>query len=61
MSACLNCSKTEQEYPLLKIVFQGREIYICPQCLPILIHKPHQLAGKIPDFTPPSNPQPHEH
>lgn len=61
MPVCLNCSKTEQEYPLLKLSYQGRELYICPQCLPILIHKPYQLKDKIPDFTPPPNPQPHEH
>lgn len=48
MTACLNCGKTEQEKPLLTIKFQGNEIYICPQCLPVLIHKPASLAGKLP-------------
>ena len=37
MTACLNCNATEQEKPLLTIKFQGNEIYICPQCLPVLI------------------------
>lgn len=55
MPACLNCNKTEQEYPLLKLTYQGKELYICPQCLPILIHKPYELAGKIPGFAPTSN------
>jgi hypothetical protein len=58
MPACLNCGKPEQEYPLLKLTYQGRELHICPQCLPILIHKPYQLEDKIPDFTPPSTSQP---
>ncbi len=52
---CLNCSRTENETPLIQIVFQGNELHICPQCLPNLIHKPHLLAEKIPNFNPPSN------
>ena len=61
MRSCLNCNRTEQEHPLLKLAYQGGELYLCPQCLPILIHKPHQLADKIPGFTPPDPPQPGDH
>jgi hypothetical protein len=34
--------------------------FICPQCLPVLIHKPQNLAGKLEgaDKFPPVN---HEH
>jgi hypothetical protein len=49
MTACLNCKATEQEKPLLTIKYQSNEIYICPQCLPVLIHKPVNLADKLPD------------
>lgn len=45
---CLNCGLSEQEKPLITIKFQGNEIYICPQCLPVLIHKPANLAEKLP-------------
>jgi hypothetical protein len=55
MASCLNCNCTEREYPLLKLTFDGKELFICPQCLPILIHKPYNLAEKIPDFAPPSS------
>jgi len=48
MTVCLNCNASESEKPLLTIKFQGDEIYICPQCLPILIHKPATLANKLP-------------
>jgi hypothetical protein len=51
-STCLNCSSSEQERPLITIKFQGQEYYVCPQCLPILIHKPDQLADKLPGFQP---------
>lgn len=44
---CLNCEKTEQEKPLLAMKYQGQEFFICPQCLPVLIHKPANLAGKL--------------
>lgn len=48
MTTCLNCNVSENEKPLLEMKFDGNEIHICPQCLPILIHKPANLAGKLP-------------
>jgi hypothetical protein len=54
---CLNCGKSEQEKTLLTMQYQGKQIYICPQCLPILIHKPANLADKLPGaekFGPPA-------
>ena len=44
---CLNCSRTEMEIPLLELRFSGSRAWICSQCLPLLIHKPQQLAGKL--------------
>jgi hypothetical protein len=54
MHACFNCKRPETETPLLSLTFNQEPYYICAQCLPILIHKQHQLAGKLPGFTPPS-------
>ena len=57
-STCLNCGSSEMERPLLTIKFQEKDFHICPQCLPILIHKPNQLVDKLPGFQPtdyPSN------
>jgi hypothetical protein len=48
MPACIQCKKTEQEIPLLLLQYQGGQVYICPQCLPVLIHKPANLADKLP-------------
>ncbi len=48
MKTCLNCQKSEQEIPLMTLQYQGKEIYICSQCFPNLIHSPAKLAGKIP-------------
>ena len=48
MHICLNCEKNEHETPLLRIFYKDAEVYICPQCLPILIHKPEKLSKKLP-------------
>jgi hypothetical protein len=45
---CLNCGESEQVVPLVTLQFRGARIWMCPQCLPILIHSPQKLAGKLP-------------
>jgi hypothetical protein len=48
MPTCLNCNRTENDAPLIVLTLRGETLYICPQCLPALIHKPHTLVGKLP-------------
>ncbi|HJW89974.1 MAG TPA: hypothetical protein VJ436_04985 [Anaerolineales bacterium] len=45
---CLYCEQTSDQVPLLPLTYRGKQIWICPQHLPILIHKPAQLSGKLP-------------
>lgn len=45
---CINCGRTDEKAPLLNLTFNGEEKYICAQCLPIIIHKIHLLADKLP-------------
>lgn len=54
--ACLNCSRTDDKVPLLNLTFKEESQYICAQCFPILIHKIHLLADKLPgvEIPPPS-------
>jgi recombinational DNA repair protein (RecF pathway) len=52
MAACIHCEKTDQQVPLLQMVYQGKEVFICPQCLPLLIHKPEKLEEKLPGMQP---------
>lgn len=47
-SVCVNCGRTSQQIPVLRLEFQAQTLHICPQCLPTLIHKPHLLIGKMP-------------
>jgi len=49
MNTCLNCQKSEHEIPLVTLQYQGKQVYICSQCFPTLIHSPAKLAGKIKD------------
>lgn len=46
--ACAHCERTSNEIPLLALYYQDQVSYICPQHLPILIHKPKDLIGKVP-------------
>lgn len=56
MHTCLNCNRSEEKTPLITLAFKGETRYICPQCLPVLIHKSQQLAEKLPgmETTPPA-------
>ncbi len=57
---CLNCGRSEREAPLIAILYAEDQSWICAQCLPILIHKPHQLKDKLKGsehFAP----APHDH
>ena len=44
---CLNCTRPETEIPLVTLRYAGNEAWICSQCLPVLIHHPEQLVGKL--------------
>lgn len=47
MQKCLNCGTTENDMPLVTLTFSGKPAFICTRCLPVLIHNPQQLAGKL--------------
>jgi hypothetical protein len=46
-TTCVNCERSEAEAPLLAWRYQGRALWICSDCLPVLIHKREQLLGKV--------------
>jgi hypothetical protein len=46
--ACIVCSITSQEAPLVALEYRQAHYYICPQHLPTLIHKPQNLVGLLP-------------
>jgi hypothetical protein len=45
---CLACGRSQAEIPLITMLYQDRTFHICPQHLPVLIHNPQMLVGKLP-------------
>lgn len=44
---CLNCERPETATPLVALRYNGSQAWICSQCLPILIHQPQRLVGRL--------------
>ncbi len=45
---CFNCQRSENEIPLIPLRYQGGDsLWICPQCLPTLIHQPEKLTDAL--------------
>jgi len=47
VGTCLSCGRGEHETPLVALVYRGSKVWICPQHLPVLIHDPMKLVGKL--------------
>jgi hypothetical protein len=45
---CLACERSENETPLIRLAYRGSPYWICAQHLPVLIHDPGQLTGRLP-------------
>lgn len=45
---CLACDRGPDATPLIVLDYLKSQFWICPQHLPILIHDPAQLIGKLP-------------
>jgi len=46
--ACLACQRGTGETPLIPLEYRESKVWICPQHLPLLIHDPARLIGKLP-------------
>ena len=42
-------SRRSDQEALIALEYQDRKLWICPEHLPLLIHSPQKLVGKIPD------------
>jgi hypothetical protein len=47
LNFCLNCNASENDIPLVHLVCKGKSVFICSRCLPVLIHEPQMLIGKL--------------
>jgi hypothetical protein len=44
---CFSCGRSEVDVPLLRLQYSSKELHICPQCLPTLIHHFDRLVDKL--------------
>lgn len=44
---CVACGRRSDDVPLITFEFRGKRARICAQHLPVLIHDPGQLAGRL--------------
>lgn len=58
---CLYCERDSDQIPLLTLEYQGQELAICAQHLPILIHSPAKLAHKLPGLAQEPPAEEHHH
>ncbi len=47
MKTCIACGRGSDDVPLITLEYRGRSFVICPQHLPVLIHDPGQLVGRL--------------
>ena len=47
---CIHCGKDDTQVPLIGFYYKGGEHHICTEHLPVLIHNPADLDGKLPDM-----------
>ena len=58
---CLYCERSSDEVALIPLFYRDEQQWICPQHLPILIHKPAQLEDKLPGAVHFGASEGHEH
>jgi len=47
-ASCLACGRGPDAVPLIALSYRGEAHWICPQHLPVLIHDPGRLVGRLP-------------
>lgn len=47
-NVCLLCERDSTATPLVRLEYRDAPLWICPQHLPVLIHDPARLVGKLP-------------
>ena len=44
---CLACGRGSDVTPLIPLEYREQRLWICPQHIPVLIHDPAQLVGRL--------------
>ena len=46
---CIHCDRDNTQVPLVAFIYKDAEAWICTEHIPVLIHDPSKLAGKLPE------------
>ena len=44
---CFNCKAPETEVPVVNLSYKGKELWICPRCIPNMIHEPQIIESSL--------------
>ena len=44
---CFNCQTSEQDSPVVNLRYKGKELWICPRCIPNMIHEPQIVQASL--------------
>jgi hypothetical protein len=44
---CFNCERTDSQIPVVEMSFKQNKLWVCPQCIPNLIHNPDVVQEKL--------------
>jgi len=47
-ASCIACQRGHDVTPLIHLTYRSTDYWICPQHMPLLIHNPAELVGKLP-------------
>jgi Zn-finger protein len=46
-TVCFNCERSDADVPLIRWRYQGGGIWVCSQCMPLLIHKLEEVKNAL--------------
>jgi len=44
---CFNCQTSEQHVPVVRMSYKGKELWVCPRCIPSMIHEPQIVQSAL--------------
>ena len=44
---CFNCKTPESEVPVVNMRYKNKELWVCPRCIPSMIHEPQLVEQSL--------------
>ncbi|MCA9969042.1 MAG: hypothetical protein KC425_02445 [Anaerolineales bacterium] len=44
---CFNCGRSDQEIPIINWQYREQPLWVCSECMPMLIHKWAQVKARL--------------